>query len=63
MDVNGFADKGPTKIGPAIGDSYTGLLLLLGLMIAFHHRQKTGKGQQIDVTMLGRCLDFWNIPF
>ena len=31
MDVNGFADKGPTKIGPAIGDSYSGLLLLLGI--------------------------------
>lgn len=62
MDVNGFADKGPTKIGPAIGDSYTGLLLLLGLMIAFHHRQKTGKGQQIDVTMLGALFGLLEYP-
>lgn len=62
MDVNGFADKGPTKIGPAIGDSYTGLLLLLGLMIAFYHKQKTGQGQQVDVTMLGALFGFLEYP-
>lgn len=62
MDMNGFADKGPTKIGPAIGDSYSGLLLLLGLMIAWYHRQKTGKGQQVDVTMLGALFGLLEYP-
>lgn len=62
MDVNGFADKGPTKIGPAIGDSYSGLLLLLGLMIAYYNRQKTGKGQQVDVTMLGALFGLLEYP-
>lgn len=62
MDVNGFAEKGPTKIGPAIGDSYSGLLLLLGLVIAYYHRQKTGKGQQVDVTMLGALIGLLEYP-
>lgn len=62
MDVNGFAGKGPTKIGPAIGDSYSGLLLLLGLMIAYYNRQKTGKGQQVDVTMLGALFGLLEYP-
>lgn len=62
MDVNGFIDKDPTKIGPAIGDSYSGLLLLLGLMIAYYHKQKTGQGQQVDVTMLGALFGLLEYP-
>lgn len=62
MDVNGFPDKGPTKIGPAIGDSYSGLLLLLGIMIAYYYRQRTGKGQQVDVTMLGALFGLLEYP-
>ena len=62
MDVNGFAGKAPTKIGPAIGDSYSGLLLLLGLAIAYYHRQKTGMGQQVDVTMLGALFGLLEYP-
>lgn len=62
MDVNGFADKGPTKVGPAIGDSYSGLLLLLGLMIAHYSKLKTGKGQQVDVTMLGALYGLLEYP-
>ncbi len=62
MDVNGFPDKSPTKIGPAIGDSYSGLLLLLGLMIAYYHKLKTGEGQKVDVTMLGALFGLLEYP-
>lgn len=62
MDVNGFPDKGPTKIGPAIGDSYAGLLLYLGIMIAWFNRLRTGKGQQVDVTMLGALFGLLEYP-
>ncbi len=62
MDVNGFVDRDPTKIGPVIGDSYSGLLLLLGIMIAYYNRQKTGKGQQVDVTMLGALFGLLEYP-
>lgn len=62
MDLNGFADKGPTKIGPAIGDSYSGLMLLIGIAIAYYNRLMTGKGQQVDATMLGSLYTMLEYP-
>lgn len=62
MDLNGFPGKRPTKIGPAIGDSYSGLMLLLGVMAAFYHRQQTGEGQKVDVTMLGSLYTLSEYP-
>ncbi|MCJ7855849.1 CoA transferase [Lachnospiraceae bacterium NSJ-143] len=62
MDVNGFADGGPTKVGPAIGDSYTGLILLLGIITAYYNRLKTGKGQKVDATMLGSLFSMLEYP-
>lgn len=62
MDVNGFADKGPTKIGPAIGDSYSGLILYLGIFIAYYHRLRTRRGQKVDVTMLGSLYTLLEYP-
>ena len=62
MDVNGFSDGGPTKVGPAIGDSYTGLILLIGIITAYYNRLKTGKGQKVDATMLGSLYSTLEYP-
>ena len=62
MDLNGFPDGDPTKIGPAIGDSYSGLVLLIGILIAYYHRLKTGEGQKIDATMLGSLITSLEYP-
>lgn len=62
MDVNGFPEKGPTKIGPAIGDSYAGLILYLGVLIAYFNRLRTGHGQKVDVTMLGSLYTLLEYP-
>lgn len=62
MDMNGFESKGPTKIGPAIGDSYAGLILYLGILIAYYHRLRTGHGQKVDVTMLGSLYTLLEYP-
>lgn len=56
MDLTGFPDRIPTKIGPAIGDSYSGLVLLLGIVMAYYHKLKTGEGQRVDATMLGSLV-------
>ena len=52
MEMTGFADDVPTKIGPAIGDSFTGLTMALGIVMAYYNKLKTGKGQKIDVAMM-----------
>lgn len=62
MDVNGFPGKVPMKIGPAIGDSYSGLVLLVGLLMAYYSRLETGKGQRIDATMLGSLFTTLEYP-
>ena len=52
MSITGFKESGPTKIGPSLGDNYTGSYLALGVCMALFNREKTGKGHRIDVAML-----------
>ncbi|MCC9296066.1 CoA transferase, partial [Clostridium sp. WLY-B-L2] len=52
VNMTGFPDGPPTKVGPSIADNVTGVFLCLGVLMALYSREKTGKGQQIDVAML-----------
>lgn len=52
MSITGFPDSPPTKVGPSVGDNYTGTYMALGIVMALYHREKTGKGQRLDVAML-----------
>lgn len=52
MSVTGFADGPPCKIGPSVGDSYTGAYLCMGVLMALYEREKTGVGRRIDVGMV-----------
>ncbi len=52
MSITGFPDNLPTKVGPSIGDNYTGTYLALGICMALYHRKQTGKGQRLDVAMV-----------
>lgn len=52
MTITGFPGNPPTKTGPSIGDNYTGTYLALGIMLALFHRERTGHGQKVDVSML-----------
>ena len=62
MDLNGFPDGVPQKIGPAIGDSYSGLVLLLGITIAYYRKLKNGQGCRVDATMLGSLITALEYP-
>ncbi|MDR2161126.1 MAG: CoA transferase [Desulfovibrio sp.] len=52
MSITGFADKGPTKVGPSLGDSYTGSYLTMGIAMALFNRERSGRGHRLDVAML-----------
>lgn len=52
MSITGFADNPPTKVGPSVGDNYTGTYLAVGICMALYHREKTGEGQRLDVAMV-----------
>ncbi len=52
MDLTGFPDGPPTKIGMAYADIMTGLYAVIGIQAALHQREKTGRGQQVDMALL-----------
>ncbi len=51
MSVTGTHE--PTKAGVALVDVLTGLQAAVGILAALHHRDRTGEGQRLDVTLLG----------
>lgn len=52
MDMTGAPDQPPLRSGASVGDSYTGINMALGVMMAFYAKKKTGKGRRVDVSML-----------
>jgi CoA:oxalate CoA-transferase len=49
--VNGQPDSPPTKCAVSIGDFGTGLYLAAAIMGALYYREKTGRGQVVDVSI------------
>ena len=41
----------PTKVGPGIGDVFSGLMMAFGVMAALRQAEATGRGQFVDVAM------------
>ncbi len=52
MSVTGTRETGPLKAGPPIIDYSTGLAAAYAVSAALFQRQRTGKGQFIDLSML-----------
>lgn len=52
MSVTGFQDGPPCKIGPSVGDNYSGAYLCMGILMALYEREQTGVGRRIDVSMV-----------
>ena len=52
MSITGFPDSPPTKVGPSIGDNYSGAFLCMGILMALYKREKTGEGSRIDISMM-----------
>lgn len=49
--------KMPVKIGPAVVDAFSGLMLAFGIASALFYRTQTGKGQYLDVSMLSSAMN------
>lgn len=52
MDLTGEADGPPQKIGIAFADIFAGLYAVIGIQAALAQRDRTGKGQHIDISLL-----------
>lgn len=56
MSITGEKNREPVRVGASVGDIVAGMFLGHGLLAALYQRQKTGKGQKIDVAMLDSQL-------
>ena len=52
MSITGEADGPPVKVGVAVVDLLAGLFLSNAILAALHERQRSGRGQQVAVSLL-----------
>ena len=56
MDLTGFPDGPPAKVGTSISDIVTGMYALQGILLALLARHRTNGGQFIDISLLDSTL-------
>jgi formyl-CoA transferase len=54
--VTGEPDRPPARAGISIGDSLTAMHAVMGIMMALHARERTGRGQMIDAALYESVL-------
>jgi crotonobetainyl-CoA:carnitine CoA-transferase CaiB-like acyl-CoA transferase len=52
MDITGEPDGPPQKVGVALADIITGIYGVVGIQSALAQRERTGRGMQIDMSLL-----------
>ena len=52
MSITGEADGPPQKVGVAVADIATGLYATIGILSALRERDRTGRGQHLDLSLL-----------
>jgi crotonobetainyl-CoA:carnitine CoA-transferase CaiB-like acyl-CoA transferase len=58
MGVTGFPENPPVKVGINLADYLGGVYAVIGILLALHYKQRTGKGQMIDCAMFDALCHF-----
>jgi crotonobetainyl-CoA:carnitine CoA-transferase CaiB-like acyl-CoA transferase len=63
MSVTGEPDRPPVKVGLPLTDLGAGLFALSAILAAIHWRSSSGRGQQIDTSLMeaGIALSVWEV--
>lgn len=61
MQVTGTEASGPLKTGFPFSDLVTALIATIGVLVALQARERTGKGQRVDLSMLDASI-FSQVP-
>jgi crotonobetainyl-CoA:carnitine CoA-transferase CaiB-like acyl-CoA transferase len=56
VSVNGAPESGPVRIGVPVVDLSTGMNACIGVLMALYERNRSGKGQFIDVTLYDSAI-------
>lgn len=51
MSINGYPGGPPTRLGIPIVDMVTGMNAVMGILLALHERERSGRGQWIDIAL------------
>jgi crotonobetainyl-CoA:carnitine CoA-transferase CaiB-like acyl-CoA transferase len=62
MDMTGFPDGEPTRVGVAITDYLAGLHAMQGILLALVDRERSGKGQHVDIALFDAMLSVMRLP-
>jgi crotonobetainyl-CoA:carnitine CoA-transferase CaiB-like acyl-CoA transferase len=60
MSITGTAESGPTRSGIPIGDLGGGMFGAMGVLAALAERERTGRGQHVDISMLDAQISLLN---
>ena len=63
LSITGFRDRPPSPMGANVGDSGTGMHLVIGILAALVQRNVTGQGQMVEVSMQEAVLNLTRVEF
>jgi len=63
IDLNGNPDEPPTPLGGNWTDFVAGTAIAFAVMVALHHRDRTGRGQHVDLSMAEALMALMGISF
>jgi formyl-CoA transferase len=63
MSTTGFVDGPPLVTGAQVGDSGTGMHLVVGILAALLQRQHTGQGQYVECAMMDSAMNLCRVKF